>query len=149
MLKPFQILEKELNQIEDLTSDLLYEKARFLKVELPTKVVQQLTEVLDYSFKDVNNYIHRMQKHLKYLSYINFNKEKYCDETITKYDEFLLSIQSDLKDVLHSSLYKSGLLIVDLSPFKATMKEAIRSNKVRVMRGIEKQVIEENNIMMK
>ena len=79
-----------------------------------------------------------MNKHLKYLSYISFTKEKFSHQAITTYDDFLQSITADLKDILHSTLYKSGLLNVDLSPFKATMKDAIQNNKIRVMRGIEK-----------
>ena len=55
----------------------------------------------------------------------------------------------DLKDILHSTLFKSGVFSVDLAPFKTTLKEAIQNNRVRIMRGIEKQVNDENNLMLK
>ena len=52
-------------------------------------------------------------------------------------------VVSDEKDVMHSSLEKSGLFRISLEPFKKVLSDKIAENKKKILKTIENQTCEE------
>lgn len=53
----FKVMESSVCEVADLTSDLLYEKERLIKVKLKEYVAVRVRECFAYSFEAIDTYI--------------------------------------------------------------------------------------------